>query len=52
MALKFYQGLPFIYRYIRRATRGEGEASPALNKEEKFVPEFSLKDYEILTNKH
>ena len=29
-----------------------GEAFPALSKDEKFVPEFSLKDYEILTNEH
>ena len=33
--------------------QGEGEdSSPALNKEKKLVPEFSLKDYEILRNEH
>ena len=31
---------------------GGGEASPALNENEKFVPEFALKDIEILTNEH
>ena len=29
---------------------GRGETSPALKKAEKFVPEFSLKGFEILTN--
>ena len=36
----------------RRNQRGEGETSPALNKDENFVPEFSLKDYEFLTSEH
>ena len=31
---------------------GGAEASPALNKDEKSVPEFSLKDHEILTTEH
>ena len=29
---------------------GGREASPALYKDEKFVPEFSFMDYEIFTN--
>ena len=28
------------------------EASTALNKNKKILPEFSLKDYKILKNKH
>ena len=33
-------------------TRGREEVSPALNKDEQFVPEFTLKDYKILKNEH
>ena len=37
------------FNHVSRATRS-GEASLALKKDEKSVPEFSPKDYEILTN--
>ena len=53
-----WHGISFIRDYLLDTyisgaqPGGRGEASLALNKEEKFVPEFSLKDYEILTNEH